>query len=1125
MAEQLTETIEDLQFRALRRTKIFDPLAVGNFKESKRWIAVSSRYGICVLVGPQNKIYSCFCSHIHKLETHSTGDSDITDIRFRSLDYHNSKAHISSVSVNCDGSVIAFATNTPNGPFVDIFDIVTFTPTVPNQKLFPVATIRLSSENSSKFVEMQWNPVDPEVFVALASDNTLNTFKYSLQMGSAFSLLGSLNVRATCLCWSPKGKQLAIGDASGRVHQLKPDLSSVRVIDPPAQIPIFVKKQQPPKWTHFGDVLSLSRKSLTFCPLLEWQMVFVLSAESPSVVVFGLRGDKWLKFEFDTFDIEMPLTANNKDTFPLGIALDFSSTTPIPIGEGSDKSVRNAPPFVHFLNSSGSLLPYAVLSLNNERPLLTKAPEQIEMKNAKFGKSPMGENSAEKTATDQQSKDESTQANSMPTKNIVTMQREEEHTRGVNRIEEKTVGKEENGEKEKMEMKLRSERDKIAALERALEKSVTEYTAKRNDQTERIAQLGQLRREAEKSASPLDTGFLVELHNIKTDLLHSFRQSLSSLDRLCVETNDKMEFLNSLKLAALREGETSVGLNKPSFDMERRIHLIEREYENIMEKMKKARKLMDRFEGCRKKQIPRTSEDTTIGPIEQRKIIQINENIAKMSARLNSRLHQIRRSVGRKSASSATDAKKLTQISVPLVDFCALELEKLKLPTVGNGRPHLVIRETKSDLQQLQINLRDYLMKRPKEVEVKRIFSLKMPDESETVQKVPMQSVADQKLARRISAAASSPPKPQLVSVGVQSPDFAAQSREKTPKRAPLKKTSTPKAAKNGGQSLRNAVPISSTPLSFSTLSPKPTEAISKETPIVEKVPGKVPMPLATLPTEKAIPSPPETVAILSQSQATEKGLMGGEEGTEKQRESQPTEESAGKANVAEEGMDDEAADAAREAVTSDFMKSGLGSSTPIGANRNPFGSIALAQGSGTSGRSLFGTPPTSFGTPSGSASFGTPSSKPTFGSLAVSPSAASPFGASPFSSPSAPKSSFGGGFAGGAAAPSAFGGGASFGSVSPFSSLNPPSGGFGASPFGGGTTSGGKSMFGGGIGAGGAAPAPLSSGFSAFANKSAGFGQLAGQQSPPSLFGGGPPSADTSFNQPKTSAFMTFRK
>ncbi|KAL3079607.1 hypothetical protein niasHS_013889 [Heterodera schachtii] len=85
--------------------------------------------------------------------------------------------------------------------------------------------------------------------------------------------------------------------------------------------------------------------------------------------------------------------------------------------------------------------------------------------------------------------------------------------------------------------------------------------------------------------------------------------------------------------------------------------------------------------------------------------------------------------------------------------------------------------------------------------------------------------------------------------------------------------------------------------------------------------------------------------------------------------------------------------------------------------------------------------------------------------------------------------------------------------------------------------------MFGGGIGAGGAAPAPLSSGFSAwvlrlfclfgcslalsfsFANKSAGFGQLAGQQSPPSLFGGGPPSADTSFNQPKTSAFMTFRK
>lgn len=60
-------------------------------------------------------------------------------------------------------------------------------------------------------------------------------------MGSSFAILGLLdtNISATCVCWSPKGKQLTVGDSLGRIHQLKPDLSPVRTIEAPDKIPIF----------------------------------------------------------------------------------------------------------------------------------------------------------------------------------------------------------------------------------------------------------------------------------------------------------------------------------------------------------------------------------------------------------------------------------------------------------------------------------------------------------------------------------------------------------------------------------------------------------------------------------------------------------------------------------------------------------------------------------------------------------------------------------------------------------------------------------------------------------------------------------------------------------------------
>lgn len=43
----------------------------------------------------------------------------------------------------------------------------------------------------------------------------------------------------TCISWSPKGKQLVVGDTAGHVRQYKPEMVLVRTIPPPADVPVL----------------------------------------------------------------------------------------------------------------------------------------------------------------------------------------------------------------------------------------------------------------------------------------------------------------------------------------------------------------------------------------------------------------------------------------------------------------------------------------------------------------------------------------------------------------------------------------------------------------------------------------------------------------------------------------------------------------------------------------------------------------------------------------------------------------------------------------------------------------------------------------------------------------------
>lgn len=203
-----------------------------------------------------------------------------------------------------------------NGPFVHVFDIFAFSP-ITDVQPFPLSTIKVSSSNG-KITCLEWNPEVEDLFTVGTSDGTLLTIKYSLDNRLNFSIIGqaALPNYPTCLSWSRKGKQLSVGDSAGRLHQLKPELTSVRHVDAPQPIQgltspvqcagifwvdttnwllvyrqrddpirltltlLTVKKNRPPEWIYFGD-LTFQRSdapqtfdtSLHFVPLMDWNLV------------------------------------------------------------------------------------------------------------------------------------------------------------------------------------------------------------------------------------------------------------------------------------------------------------------------------------------------------------------------------------------------------------------------------------------------------------------------------------------------------------------------------------------------------------------------------------------------------------------------------------------------------------------------------------------------------------------------------------------------------------------------------------------------------------------------------------------------------------------------------------
>lgn len=268
------------------------------------------------------------------------------------------------LSINCDQSLLAVDTNVNGIPHIQIY----YVPSFLSNNIQKFTEFRASQMNS-RTTQILWNPVLSNMLSVCTENGGLTVYTLKPQGFEMHSLEG--NERAQCACWSPKGKQIVVGFANGKLIQFKPDLKPARVIDcPPNTIEggpfdiialqwlstyqfaaVFLSttpdatpalhivnapKAGPPTYINYDDICysqSGPRRGQVFLlHIIQWNLLLVASANSVEVGVLGTtesgEAPTWIQSTLVSFVCLKFLLkfSNTLQILRLNLELNFHST-------------------------------------------------------------------------------------------------------------------------------------------------------------------------------------------------------------------------------------------------------------------------------------------------------------------------------------------------------------------------------------------------------------------------------------------------------------------------------------------------------------------------------------------------------------------------------------------------------------------------------------------------------------------------------------------------------------------------------------------------------------------------------------------------------------------------------
>ncbi|KAJ8969944.1 hypothetical protein NQ317_012933, partial [Molorchus minor] len=195
---------------------------------------------------------------------------------------------------------------------------------------------------------------------------------------------------ATSFCWSPKGKQIAVGSKNCKITQYKPDLKAVKVInEPPLSRPhSLISLQWVSNYQFIGIYQSTepegSAKMIVIDAPKTGQATYTnyedicysgtTSSNSTELGVLGASGDVWTQWIIsDSARAELPLSSKHQETLPIGLALDISPTRPFPWNESAIPPC----PYLLLLSHQGVLCIFNVVNLKQGVPSICTPSDPV----------------------------------------------------------------------------------------------------------------------------------------------------------------------------------------------------------------------------------------------------------------------------------------------------------------------------------------------------------------------------------------------------------------------------------------------------------------------------------------------------------------------------------------------------------------------------------------------------------------------------------------------------------------------------------------------------------------------------------------------------------------------------
>uniref|UniRef100_A0A8C8GEW7 Nuclear pore complex protein Nup214 n=1 Tax=Oncorhynchus tshawytscha TaxID=74940 RepID=A0A8C8GEW7_ONCTS len=385
--------MQDFQFRQMKKTRVFDsPDDLP--KDRSSLLAISNKFGL-TFVGLDKKIKVYPLADVAvELPVHNLG-----------LSSDELTLSVSGMSEEC-------------GLSLDFYDVRTFINKARQQKL-PFVTLRPGVGLGIIVQDLKWNPVQASMLATCLSDGSMMVLEVTDSITVQAQLPATEGI--TCVCWSPKGKQVAAGKMNATVSQYTPGLQEKKVIPCPSfyssdnpvkvldvqwlstfvfavayaaadgcpetppelvviSLPTKTEKREE-RYLNFNDPVygTCTERQLHYflSHIEDWDVVLAASAASIEVSVIAKQEDKsnwelWLLE--DASRGELPVSQNNDDTLPLGLAIVYTSQQEIHI---TDEKTLPPVPTLLLLSTDGVLCPFSLLNLNPGAKQLVAAPTNL----------------------------------------------------------------------------------------------------------------------------------------------------------------------------------------------------------------------------------------------------------------------------------------------------------------------------------------------------------------------------------------------------------------------------------------------------------------------------------------------------------------------------------------------------------------------------------------------------------------------------------------------------------------------------------------------------------------------------------------------------------------------------